>query len=98
MSSACYRGPVEDDRGSVEDASASLGPDPKRGGLGLDLVSIPRMARLLERRPEFAERYFSPSERELNARFPGAAGFAMGLAAKEALLKKLYWICLVEFC
>jgi holo-[acyl-carrier protein] synthase len=57
---------------------------------GLDLVEVARFDRLLARTPGFAERYFTPGERQRcgESRRPGEA-FAICFAVKEALLKAL---------
>lgn len=57
---------------------------------GLDLVDIARFDRLLERTPEFAERYFTAAERtRCAASARPAEAFAIRFAVKEALLKAL---------
>lgn len=58
--------------------------------IGLDVVEVARIERLLARSPEFAERYFSASERLAcgAARRP-AERWAACFAVKEAFLKAL---------
>jgi holo-[acyl-carrier protein] synthase len=57
---------------------------------GLDLVEVARFDRLLERTPDFAERYFTAAERARCAASPRPAQeFALRFAVKEALLKAL---------
>ena len=59
-------------------------------GLGIDLVDIARMKRILERTPSFAEKVFSPAEREYcDARANREAHYATRFAAKEAVVKAL---------
>ncbi len=60
-------------------------------GLGLDLVSIPRFERFLERRGERGlRRVFTPGELAYCGSLPApAASFAARFAAKEAFLKAL---------
>lgn len=61
-------------------------------GLGLDLVSLPRMERSLERFGEhLLERVLTPAERALLPAAPGAkaAYVAARFAAKEAAVKAL---------
>ncbi len=60
-------------------------------GLGLDLVSIPRFQRFLERWGERGlRRVFTPAELDYCASLPvPAASFAARFAAKEAFLKAL---------
>jgi holo-[acyl-carrier protein] synthase len=59
-------------------------------GVGLDVVEIVRIERLLARSPEFAERYFTASERAacMACRRP-AERWSACFAVKEALLKAL---------
>ena len=59
-------------------------------GLGIDLVDIARMKRILERTPSFAEKVFSPAEREYCDSHPNReAHYATRFAAKEAVVKAL---------
>lgn len=60
-------------------------------GLGIDIASIPRVARALERYgPRFMERILTPAEREeLSGRVDAATALAGRFAAKEALSKAL---------
>lgn len=53
-------------------------------GVGVDVVSIPRFARALERAPRFRGRVFSPDESKLPAR-----SLAARFAAREAALKAM---------
>ncbi|WP_062069893.1 holo-ACP synthase [Demequina sediminicola] len=53
-------------------------------GLGIDVVAIDRFEATLESSPTFAERVFTPQEREL-----GTHSLAARWAAKEALAKAL---------
>ena len=59
-------------------------------GLGIDLVDIARMKRILQRTPRFAEKVFSPAEREYcDSRANPEAHYATRFAAKEAVVKAL---------
>lgn len=59
-------------------------------GLGVDLVGVERVRRLLARHPRFAERCFSPAEREYAVhRAHPAQHLAARFAAKEAVMKSL---------
>ena len=59
-------------------------------GLGIDLVDIARMKRILERTHTFAEKVFSPAEREYcDSRANREAHYATRFAAKEAVVKAL---------
>jgi holo-[acyl-carrier protein] synthase len=59
-------------------------------GVGIDLVSVARMATALERTSGFSARYFSDGEREVcDSRHDPAASYAARFAAKEAVLKAL---------
>ena len=63
-------------------------------GLGLDLVDIPRMARILDGPPgrveRFVERVFTQGERAYcDARVDRASRYAARFAAKEAAIKAL---------
>jgi holo-[acyl-carrier protein] synthase len=60
-------------------------------GIGVDAVEVARIARALERHPRFAERVFTPAEREASARrgVGAAAYLAKRWAAKEAVSKAL---------
>jgi holo-[acyl-carrier protein] synthase len=60
-------------------------------GIGFDMVSIPRMAALLQRHGERArQRLFAPGEvHYCQQRARPAASYAARFAAKEALLKAL---------
>ena len=59
-------------------------------GIGIDSVDLPRFAALLERRPSFAGRVFTPTERDFAL---GLANPVQSLAArfavKEAVMKAL---------
>lgn len=60
------------------------------GGIGVDIVEIPRMEQILERTPAFAQRLFTDEERlycEASSR--PAAHYACRFAAREAVLKAL---------
>jgi holo-[acyl-carrier protein] synthase len=57
-------------------------------GVGVDVVSVARMARALER-GRFCERVFTPEERQVARRPHPAEAFAVRFAAKEAALKAL---------
>lgn len=59
-------------------------------GLGIDLVDIARVERVLERYPRFAERCFTPHEREYAYRFDSPARrLAARFAGKEAVMKSM---------
>jgi holo-[acyl-carrier protein] synthase len=61
-------------------------------GHGIDLVEVARIERMLADHPDrFAERCFTPAEREYCSRSPQRAGehYAARFAAKEAVLKAL---------
>ena len=59
-------------------------------GLGIDIVEIERMEGILERMPSFAERVFSPDEREYcDSTASPATHYALRFAAKEAVVKAL---------
>ncbi len=59
-------------------------------GLGVDLAEIGRVRGVLERYPRFAERCFTPAEREYAFRFANPARrFAARFAGKEAVMKSL---------
>jgi holo-[acyl-carrier protein] synthase len=59
-------------------------------GLGIDLVDIERFRLLLARRPQVAERIFTPAERSfLSDRADPVPGLAARFAAKEATMKAL---------
>ncbi|HZJ39750.1 MAG TPA: holo-ACP synthase [Demequina sp.] len=53
-------------------------------GVGIDVVELERFDRAVERTPRFAEKVFTPSERQL-----GRHSMAARWAAKEALAKAL---------
>jgi len=53
-------------------------------GVGIDVVAIARFEETLAKSPGFAERIFTPAERQL-----GTASLAARWAAKEALAKAL---------
>ena len=55
---------------------------------GTDIIEIERMAAALQRRPELAERLFTPRERE-DLRSKGPRSYAARFAGKEAVLKAL---------
>jgi holo-[acyl-carrier protein] synthase len=59
-------------------------------GLGVDLAEIARVEAILDRYPRFAERCFTPHERDYAARFrrPGRR-YAARFAGKEAVMKSL---------
>ena len=58
--------------------------------VGIDLIEIDRVARALERHPRFAERVFTPTEREYClSRANPAQHFAARFAGKEAVGKAL---------
>jgi len=54
------------------------------GGIGVDIVDIPRFERSLERTPRLLERLFAPAEQHLKSH-----SLAARYAAKEALIKAL---------
>jgi holo-[acyl-carrier protein] synthase len=56
-------------------------------GVGIDAVDVARFARILDRRPGFEERVFTPRERSTCAGAPGR--LAARFAAKEATMKAL---------
>lgn len=59
-------------------------------GLGIDLSEIPRVDRLLEQYPRFAERCFTEHEQEYANRFAlPARRFAARFAGKEAVMKSM---------
>ena len=59
-------------------------------GLGVDIVDVARIARLLERRPRFVTRIFSPEEIEYcDASGRRAECYAARWAAREACAKAL---------
>jgi len=59
-------------------------------GIGIDTVEVERFRRLLDRRPEVAERIFTDQERSfLSARLDPVPGLAARFAAKEAAMKAL---------
>ncbi|MDJ1122564.1 holo-ACP synthase [Olsenella sp. YH-ols2217] len=59
-------------------------------GVGVDLVSIPRMERALERTPRLKERLFTAEERAYcDSRAHPAEHYAARFAAREAVLKAL---------
>jgi holo-[acyl-carrier protein] synthase len=59
-------------------------------GVGVDAVDINRFREILGRRPSFAARYFTESERaDCRASGDEAASLAARFAAKEALMKSL---------
>ena len=59
-------------------------------GLGIDLADIERVGRLLARYPRFAERCFTPHEREYAFRFARPERrLAARFAGKEAVMKSL---------
>jgi holo-[acyl-carrier protein] synthase len=59
-------------------------------GLGIDLAEIPRVQRLLDKYPRFAERVFTEHEREYASRYAGPARrLAARFAGKEAVMKSL---------
>ncbi|HET8649721.1 MAG TPA: holo-ACP synthase [Gemmatimonadales bacterium] len=68
-----------------------VGPDMSVIGVGVDLVSLDRARRMLERRGEYAlTRLLRPSEAEyLRERADPAPHFAARLAAKEAVYKAM---------
>jgi holo-[acyl-carrier protein] synthase len=59
-------------------------------GLGVDLADIERIARVLAKYPRFAERCFTPHEREYAFRFARPERrLAARFAGKEAVMKSL---------
>ncbi|NUL83132.1 MAG: holo-ACP synthase [Armatimonadetes bacterium] len=57
-------------------------------GLGIDIVEVDRIARLVQRKPEFPERILTPSEFEFYVRSLRHDAFLAGRwAAKEAAIK-----------
>ncbi len=59
-------------------------------GLGVDLADIERVADVLEKYPRFAERCFTPHEREYASKFAKPARrYAARFAGKEAVMKSL---------
>jgi len=59
-------------------------------GLGVDLADIERVARVLSKYPRFAERCFTPHEREYAFRFTRPERrLAARFAGKEAVMKSL---------
>lgn len=59
-------------------------------GIGVDLCSVARIARLLERTPRAAARLFTPDELDYAGVGPGAAArLAARFATKEAVVKAL---------
>lgn len=59
-------------------------------GLGIDVVSVVRMRRAIERTPRVAERVFTSREREIASGRPSPhASLAARFAAKEACRKAL---------
>jgi holo-[acyl-carrier protein] synthase len=57
-------------------------------GIGVDAVDVSRFRDILNRRPGFAARYFSPQERSDAERTPNASeSLAARFAAKEAVMK-----------
>ncbi len=59
-------------------------------GIGADLVDIERMRSIIDRRPRFVERVFTPTEREYcQATRDPSERYAARFAAKEAVLKTL---------
>ena len=59
-------------------------------GVGVDAVDVARFRQLLARRPTFAARFFSESERADAGRAPDPAeSLAARFAAKEAVMKAL---------
>lgn len=59
-------------------------------GLGIDLASIERVRQVLDRYPRFAERCFTPHEREYAFRYARPERrLAARFAGKEAVMKSL---------
>ncbi|MGB7858990.1 MAG: holo-ACP synthase [Acidimicrobiia bacterium] len=59
-------------------------------GLGVDLADIERIGKVLSKYPRFAERCFTPHEREYAFRFAQPARrLAARFAGKEAVMKSL---------
>jgi holo-[acyl-carrier protein] synthase len=59
-------------------------------GLGVDLADIDRVEGVLARRPRFAERCFTPHEREYALRYAHPARrLAARFAGKEAVMKSM---------
>lgn len=58
--------------------------------MGVDAVDVERFRRVLERRPQLAERLFTRAERDyLSGRADPVPGLAARFAAKEATMKAL---------
>jgi holo-[acyl-carrier protein] synthase len=59
-------------------------------GIGTDIVKIERIARIIQRLPQFIDRVFTPAEAEycLSKAVP-AQSFAARFAAKEAVMKAI---------
>lgn len=59
-------------------------------GLGSDLLEIPRLRAVIDRRPEVLTRCFTEAERaDLAPRRDAVPGYAVRFAAKEAVMKAL---------
>ena len=59
-------------------------------GLGVDLADIGRVERMLDKYPRFADRCFTPHEREYAFRFAKPSRrLAARFAGKEAVMKSL---------
>ena len=59
-------------------------------GIGVDIIEIARIRQALAKNPRFAERHFTPWEREFcECRRDRARPFAARFAAKEAVAKAL---------
>ena len=59
-------------------------------GIGIDIIEIARIRQALTKNPRFAERHFTPWEREFcQSRRDWARPFAARFAAKEAVAKAL---------
>ena len=57
-------------------------------GIGIDLIEVPRVARLLDRKIRFKERIYTDREREYcDRKRHGAQNYAARFAAKEAFFK-----------
>lgn len=57
---------------------------------GIDIVGIERFRRLIERKPNFLARFFTPAELEYGSRAPEPVTRLAGtFAAKEAVMKAL---------
>lgn len=70
--------------------SGPQGSAPGVVGLGSDLLEIPRLRAVLDRRPALIDRCFTDAERaDLAPRRDAVPGLAVRFAAKEAVMKAL---------